>query len=216
MPHLPSNDSDSQDNEPSFPGPVPKNWAPEHDTHLAHHWQDLTDSNALNSFKHTISHLHRPNDPSTKVNPQSYDIQFLHDRLFHLHGACQHESSFTDSNGRNRYFHPHWPRLQRGEIPLHMLELPHRPPPIIFMHHATKQMRCGHCGCETLYRCDAMAEEVLIRYGSVRRGRRLRREAILGLDLQRPDPKNFGQFWGLRKVQSARKAEVEVCSSSWG
>ncbi|CAO1598451.1 hypothetical protein XANCAGTX0491_002217 [Xanthoria calcicola] len=205
MPHLPSNDSDSQDNEPSFPGPTPKNWAPEHDTHLAHHWQDLIDSKALDSFKHTISQLHRPDDPSTQVNPLTYDIQFLHDRLSHLHGPCRHDSSFADPNGRNRYFHRHWPRLQRGESRFICLNC-RTDPPTIFMHHSSKQIRCGHCGCETLYRRDAMAEEFLIRYGSVRRGRQLRREAILGLNLQRPDPKNFGQFWGVRKFQSARKA----------
>ncbi|CAL8581310.1 hypothetical protein XPA_007009 [Xanthoria parietina] len=72
MPNLPSNDSDSQDNdEPNFPSPVPKNRAPEHDTHLAHHWQHLIDSRALASFKHTISHLHRPTSTQHPTQPSN-------------------------------------------------------------------------------------------------------------------------------------------------
>lgn len=63
---------------------------------LAHHWQTLTTSKALDAFKNTIFTLN-PRQPSQQCHPLSYDIDFLHDRLSHLLGPClTEESSFPD------------------------------------------------------------------------------------------------------------------------
>ena len=118
-PALIPNDDQSQNQQISFQGPVPvpvlKNWGPKQDAYLAHHWQTLTTSKALNAFKQTIF-TRNPRQPSNQCHPLSYDIDFLHDRLSHLLGPClTEESSFPDPKAIHRYFHSHWHRIERND-----------------------------------------------------------------------------------------------------
>ncbi|KAL8995372.1 MAG: hypothetical protein Q9169_004880 [Polycauliona sp. 2 TL-2023] len=165
---------------------LPKNWGLQQDIYLTHHWQDLTTSKALWTFKNTVSRLHCLPQSSNACNPLSYDLSFLHDRLSHLLGPCITESSFPDPKSVHRYFHAHWDRIVRNEWRFLCLVC-RKDPPIMFTHHSTKK-------------------EFKARYGSMEKGYQLRRRAILTLNMANPEPKNFGEFWGLKKFQDA--AEV--------
>ena len=142
-------------------GGEPPNWNDDCDTLLAKAF--LSPNVNINSFKRAVYSVDPKASDAASVDPSTYDLSFVHDRLEELLGKCLCRTRMQNNihmGGEQAHFHKSWLRLswEKGDGARLYCSECMMLPPAIYMNRHTKIYRCGECGNLELSRVFTLIE----------------------------------------------------------